>query len=366
MMKPLKCDDGLYCATVLQESLNWHRCCLETISFAVFQAALWSCFSSGSKNIIKKKKCSIYHAVFFTLAEFLIFCNDVFQTPGFKIKEQVGQTCSTIFICPYGYIKSSFTALSHTHDASIIAAKGWEPLFLDLTVDTGRLNCSYRGLNVILCFILKELHVQRDGKKHIYYEVVIPKETDSLVTIMPGVRFFGRRGIVAADIVVQRTCRLPVLKYRADKTKLNKLMLCFRPFQVINNMLQWKTRPISKPVALGAEAPAGNQARFALAIPSGFGRFTGDLSAEFVDEGNLVGLEGMFKLYENEWRHFKVTRFIGAVERGLDRPFQYVLRFLNGGSQKGASMPVLFDLQKYNGFAEDNATLGTWFLIEEN
>ena len=291
------------------------------------------------------------------------------QTPGFKIKEQVGQTCSTIFICPYGYIKSSFTALSHTHDASIIAAKGWEPLFLDLTVDTGRLNCSYRGLNVILCFILKELHVQRDGKKHIYYEVVIPKETDSSVTIMPGVRFFGRRGIVAADIVVQRTCRLPVLKYRADKTStLNKLMLCFRPFQVINNMLQWKTRPISKPVALGAEAPAGNQARFALAIPSGFGRFTGDLSAEFVDEGNLVGLEGMFKLYENEWRHFKVTRFIGAVERGLDRPFQYILsyRFLNGGSQKGASIPVLFDLQKYNGFAEDNATLGTWFLIEEN
>lgn len=300
---------------------------------------------------------------FSSLAEFLVFCENVFLTSGFKIHEQVGNSSSTIFICPYGYIKNSFTEESYAKYAGIMTVKGWQPLFVDLAIDTGRLKSTYRGVNVIMCFVLKEMHVMKSGKKNIFYEVVIAQESGSLVSVMPGVKVFGLRGTVPADIVVQRTCKLPVLKYRADKKRLNRLVFCFRPFQVIDNVLQWKTRALSKPAVLDIN-PSGNLFHFV--IPPGYKRFTGQLSAEFVDEGNLLNLNLMFKLYEDEWRHCSVVRFISAEERAPDEPFDYLVKFRNGGAQKGAHMPVVFDLEKYNAFAEANATLGTWFLLEES
>ena len=41
LMNPTRLDDGLYSATVLQESLNWQKVVVANTSFNIFEEAIW-------------------------------------------------------------------------------------------------------------------------------------------------------------------------------------------------------------------------------------------------------------------------------------------------------------------------------------
>ena len=93
----------------------------------------------------------------------------------------------------------------------------------------------------------------------------------------------------------------------------------------------------------------------------GFQRYSGSASEVevLVDGGHLAGLNIMFTLYEDEWCHFKVAKFIPEAERD-NKVFTYEVRI---GKGKG-HLPVFFDIQKYNENVDVGAELASWFLIE--
>ena len=84
---------------------------------------------------------------------------------------------------------------------------------------------------------------------------------------------------------------------------------------------------------------------------------------EFLDGGFLAQQQPhlLFKLYDNEWKHFQVVKFIPEQQRNGE-VFTYIVRIIGGCR---GQLPVLFDVEKYDCNATKEAELGTWFLLQK-
>ena len=74
-------------------------------------------------------------------------------------------------------------------------------------------------------------------------------------------------------------------------------------------------------------------------IPQGFKRFEGDMTEDFLDGGFLsVGQQHVyFKLFEDEWAHFKVLSFISPTSRPSGSLFSYKVKIIG---KNGGTLPV--------------------------
>ena len=127
--------------------------------------------------------------------------------------------------------------------------------------------------------------------------------------------------------------------------------------QVINNKLQWKVRP------LGIPEGSGSENIIELTIPRGFRRFIGEMNEYFINEGLLVDCRVMFKLFDNQWTHFKVVRFIPVADRPTGSLYTYDVEII-AGSHNCGKLPVFFDNLKYKTDACADDGLATWFMLE--
>ena len=85
------------------------------------------------------------------------------------------------------------------------------------------------------------------------------------------------------------------------------------------------------------------------------------MTGEFISGGYLQDMHVMFKLYEDEWCHFKVLSFIPVEARPGDSLFSNVAQII--GVSRG-KLPVFFDIAKYSDQASFDAALATWFMLE--
>lgn len=355
MAKPLVCDDGLYPSSILVESMNWQRATLEDVSIKIFKLVFWNHLLSSQKVVIKKQGYAVWRAYFFCLATFSTFCDACFGQKFLKFSETNGQSSSTIFVCPYGLIKETISETSHPQYAQIYEAKGWSLALVNADINTGKLTCRYRNLSPQFCFVLEELSATLNGKMVLFYKVLVPDENRDLVVLMPGVKFPGTIGVIPATCMIQRTCRIPFLQFKAHPNTLNRVLFAFRAFQVVNNSLQWKTRPLS---TLEEDGPVDEAIAFE--IPPGYSVFTNAMTEEFLDAGYLSGLFVMFKLYEDEWKLMKVTHFFPEHERG-EQQYNYEAKLVRGRGK----LPIHFQLGRYNPAATAEANLGTWFMVQK-
>ena len=364
LKKPFKLDDGLFPAAVVQESLGWRKVLLHNISSSVFTEVLWDNIEASMKSVKKSSNGDKCQAQFFDQASFSRFwksCFKKFGTPYLRHQEKVGADVSCIFATTYGMIKSDFKedAIFDQEYKLLFEKKGWTPCFTDNSVSLGKLKCTYRQLQFQLAFVLQTFHEKYNaGKKGIFYLIAVPEDGNPLVEVMPGVKFPRKKGVVPATCLIQRNARLPVVQYLRNRHKLQKVVLAFRPMQVINNRLQWKIRPLSCQESSDSDNEIGE-----LVLPPGYSRFVGNMSQDFLDGGYLaVGpMHTMFKLYEDEWCHFKVLRFIPVEERG-ENVFTYEVRIIGNGN---GQLPVLFDINRYNPDCTADAPMATWFVIHQ-
>ena len=63
-------------------------------------------------------------------------------------------------------------------------------------------------------------------------------------------------------------------------------------------------------------------------IPAGYQHLNGVVDNDFVDGGHLQNMQVMFKLYEDEWCHFHVLKFIAVEDRPADSSFTYVAKII--------------------------------------
>lgn len=342
---------------MITESVNWKRAVVENASLDLFKSLFWNKLSKQKKanGVIQKRDHTSYEGYFYTLAELSAYCKGCFGFSFIKSKEEIGSDISVLFVCPYGTIHKTFSATSHPALTVVFAQHGWTPAYIDTTVQTGNLKSSYKGLNAQMCFLLDELSIIVAGDRQIFYKVAIPDERQGIVQLMRGVKFPGIVGIIPQDCVIQRNSRLPYLLYKAYPKSLNSIVFGFRPFQVINNRLQWMTRPLSATLDFDSEP---DNASF---VPDHFSVFTGNMTQDFLDSGDLVGLHVMFKLYEDEWTLLLVKSFIDASVRTTEN-FMYEAKIVKS---RGV-IPILFRLELYNASADANAVLGTWFIVNKS
>ena len=355
LMNPTRLDDGLYSATVLQESLNWQKVVVANTSFNIFEEAIWKFVQQSDREVRRSGDATRFSAYFYTLASFTKFWQSFSGQRNFKFQELVGCNSSTIFVCPYMLVTKTFNEHELCTYQEVYTKNGWMPPFVGTEVATGKLKCQYKGLNPQLGFVLDEFHEKyaNGKKKGIFYDVIIPDDACSLVQLMPGVKFRGKRGVIPAPFIVQRNARLPVLRYVDRKGKLNTVDFAFRAFQVVNHQLQWKTRPLS----WGDADSSDEDGEIKLTIPRGFKRFEAGMTEEFLDGGFLAQQQPhlLFKLYDNEWKHFQVVKFIPEQQRNGE-VFTYIVRIVGGCR---GQLPVLFDVEKYDCNATNQAELGT-------
>lgn len=356
MAKPVKLDDGLYPADVLVESVNWQAAILQTISWNVFKSIIWSKLNKTVKSTKEAASFRRMRAIFFTLVEFSHFFYSCFGKKYLTLSERVGPDYSTIFVCPYGIVKSSFKLENFGSYQTLYKAKGWKELFVDTTVNTGNLKCTYKNLHPQLVFIVEELAAVVNGKKGVFFFVVLPDDNGSNVQLMPGVVIRGRKGVLPASSVAQRNSRLPMITYISRPGQLGPVYFHFRTFQLINGNLTWKVKPLSVQI----EEAKDDDEVVVFQMPRGFQRSAPNISVDFLENGSLVNLNVLFKLYDAEWRHMKVVSLIPAGERSDARPYSYNVRLMGPG---GGLLPVLFQLEKYDPNAMGDEALATWFLI---
>ena len=363
MLKPLKVDDGLFPASVIQESVGYQAVFMDNMSCSIFNDLVYDNIPSEQEFYVAKQNgAEKIQLVLYTLAEQSRFWSSCFGKPFMKYAQNLNGERSCIFIAPMGMITKSFLDDDkyEREYKAVFDEKKWSPAFTNVEAGTGNLKCAYRGLNPVSCFVLDEYQHVFNGKKGIFYEVVVPDTTKPSVQLLPGVRFPGRKGIVPATCLVQRNSRLPIFQFTRCPTKLNKLKVGFRPMQVINNRLQWKIRPLG----IVTEHPNGDEQNNTVKfeIPQGFKRFEGDMTEDFLDGGFLsVGQQHVyFKLFEDEWAHFKVLSFISPTSRPSGSLFSYKVKII--GKNEG-TLPVFFNVQKYDPSASSDSEMGTWFII---
>ena len=59
MSKPVRLDDGLYSASIIQESVNWQRAIIRNVSLFLFKDSIWNELDYGvksSKTVNSKQK----------------------------------------------------------------------------------------------------------------------------------------------------------------------------------------------------------------------------------------------------------------------------------------------------------------------
>ena len=299
-----------------------------------------------------------YSGIFYTLDTFSEFWEAAFGKRHVKIKDSYGGSSSIVFVCPYGLIqKPTLPDAEVLRLREFCAGSGLRFLEIDTSVTTGRLVCSYKNLNPIFAFVLKEKKINVSGKRFILYEVVVPDVNSSLVKLMPGVSFRGRKGFIPATGLIQRTCRVPFVQYTAHRNSLSNVVIACRPMQVIDGHLQWKVARL----CVSEQIESEEESTMTLIIPAGYQCFTGIVDDDFVDGGHLQDMHIMFKLYESEWSHFHVLKFIPVEDRPPSSPFTYVAKIIGGCRGK---LPVFFDTTKYNAEASADAVLATWFVLE--
>ena len=360
MSKPVRLDDGLYSASIIQESVNWQRAIIRNVSLFLFKDSIWNELDNGvtsSKTVNSKQKLT---ATFFDLSSFSFFLKKLSGKRFLKLKEEAGGSTSTIFICPYGLVINPVQSTNIALLEECCAEKGIRLLDVDTTIKTGRLLCQYRNLNPLLAFVLQEIKINSKGKQFILYEVVIPDTSSSLVKLMPGVCFNGIKGYVPATALIQRNSRIPFVQYTSQPNRLGDMVIGFRAMQVIDNRLQWKVKPFST-----QEGSESDIVTMEIRIPEGCSRFTGDMPEAFVNDGHVVGMKVMFKLYDAEWVQFSVQNFIPADERPppAESQFTYNVQIIGGRSSRG-KLPVFFDLSKYKVDACAEDALATWFMLQ--
>lgn len=347
-------DDGLYSASTLIESLNWQRAVVESVSVPVFKAFLWNHIPTNYKYPKVMNGYTKMLAVFYTLAEMSVFFEACFGVKYFKTSQTVGNEVSTIFVCPYGTIKSSFLEADLEPYRELYKAQGWRPVMVNTNVNTGKLLASYKQLNPQLCFIVEELNVPFNGTTGVFFRVVVPDENAGIANLMPGVSFHGLKGVVPASCIAQRNARLPSILYKANPKELNKVVFGFRSMQVIGNKLTWKVKPLLQ------TADTLHGVEVTMHLPEGFSRAHIEINNDDLEDGYLTNLNVLFKLFDDEWKWFKVGQFIPVTSRTPELPFSYTVRVVGGPR---GELPVFFDSARYNPQATADAQLGTWFLL---
>lgn len=351
LVKPLRLDNGLYPASTLVESINWKRVTVE-ISYNVFKSLLWNRISHEAKS----SSGTHLRAVFFTLSEFSQFWASAFGCRWLKFTEGVGGDTSTIFVCPYATAKAPFMDADFDEFKELYAEQGWKRIQLDTAVQNGRLLCSFKNTNPQLVFVLDEYTVEFNGKKAIFYKVILPDESAKKAELMPGVSFSGQKGVVPSSVIAQRNARLPFISYRckAHMHQLSKLVFGFRPMQVVNQKLTWKVKP------LYAVDEEDERDEVAIAIPAGYERSVAPITQNFLDSGSLTNMLVMFKFYEDQWQCFRVLNFIPETQRTPESPYTYGVQIVSGGRGK---LSVLFRIELYDAASPPDAELGTWFML---
>ena len=84
-------------------------------------------------------------------------------------------------------VKSSFKDDDHDEFTSqykeMYKKHEWSPLFIDVSVNTGRLKCQYKNLNPQLAFVVEIFHEKYNGKNGIFYEIVLPDTNAHLIQL---------------------------------------------------------------------------------------------------------------------------------------------------------------------------------------
>lgn len=352
--------DASFAHHTIVEAMNWRRVSLDNISLAVYKEM----FSRNLVKIpkpIKKRDHMLYEHYFFTGEEWRSFLQNLLGFRDLRFDETSGEDISTIFVYPYGTVTKSFTPTSHTYLNGIFVTKGWKPAYVDTAISPGNLQCDYNGLKASMCFVLDEFSIFVGSKKEYFFKILVPCSNGVGCThckLMRNVSIAGFMGVIPGECVKQRNARLPYVRYKAYSRALGHLVMGFRPFQSINHQLQWMTRTLSSRVA--AEADVDESATL-LVIPTGFERFTGDMTEQFINDGDLVDLHIMFKLYEDEWKAMKVIAFIDPNCRDPVHGYMYRARFLGSN----ITMMFVFKLEMYDWNASENSALATWFVLNK-
>ena len=143
------------------------------------------------------------------------------------------------FMCvvPYAHIIRSFTEQIFEKQFSVVYAEnGMVPVYVDLRVQqSGKLLRKYEDTNMIVVFVLsyKIIH----GEK--FVKVIVPDSHSPVVKIYPDVSVRGLVGFLPEKYVAHGFSKNPFLHYRYEKERLSTLTFGFRPFKVVEHVVQW-------------------------------------------------------------------------------------------------------------------------------
>ena len=244
---PSKNTDALV-ADVIDESRLWKRAVLPACSFSVIKDLIWE--KGLKREVTKGDNFETWRAYLYSGEELASF-QESSNLSRFVFEEKVKDETSFIFAGSYGYAKKAFLEVDFQEFKPLFDRKGWSPLFVDNSANTGILKCRYKNLTTHLVFVEKEevvLH-QRE-KKHFYLCVLPDSNSDNWVELSNGVKLRGTKGYVPGINIIQRFAKLPWFHYRVEKVKgkvqLNHFTFSFRRFQVVNGKVQWIVRPLKQ------------------------------------------------------------------------------------------------------------------------
>ena len=99
---------------------------------------IWYAKKGVKVEISYGKDFETWRTFFYTGEEFLDFIKQS-RLSRFVYKEKNRDQHSAIFVYPYGYLKKSFLATDFEQHKMLFKKKGWVPLFVDCSVNEGRL-----------------------------------------------------------------------------------------------------------------------------------------------------------------------------------------------------------------------------------
>ena len=321
----------------IDETVGWLRAIVPAAYPAVVKGFLWDNVPINCRSefcATDDDNEGIWQARFCDLENWISFEGSVFGDRLIYEESIAGQS-SVICIMPHAFCRRSFSEedLIIQNLEPTYREKNWDPVHVDLgatfvCVKTKR--AKVEELKVRLCIVLGEEEVLIENTKWIFKKVALPDPSSELHTLPNGVSMHCRVGWMPNKCLTQAFCKVPWIHYTFCKGELSNLMLGFRPFQVVDGILQWRTAPLASNFPGNEEEKKEEEEGNAnpdFSPPRGLKPWEGSISEEALDEGILLGMDVMFK-HNDGWYHVHPTKFYPPMKRTPKRPYNYEVVFV--------------------------------------